>query len=57
MYKGVHFSPDMITFVGIAFAGGLAGSYLGSLKFNQNVLKNTLAIVLLVAGLKLIFTS
>jgi uncharacterized membrane protein YfcA len=57
MYKGVHFSPDMISFVGIAFSGGLAGSYLGSLKFNQNVLKNTLAIVLLVAGLKLIFTS
>jgi uncharacterized membrane protein YfcA len=57
LYKGINFSPDMISFVGIAFAGGLLGSYLGSLKFNQNILKNTLAFVLLVAGLKLIFTS
>jgi uncharacterized membrane protein YfcA len=57
LYKGISFSPDMISYVGIAFVGGLLGSYLGSLKFNQNILKNTLAIVLLVAGLKLIFTS
>lgn len=57
LYKGINFSPDMISYVGIAFVGGLLGSYLGSLKFNQNILKNTLAIVLLVAGLKLIFTS
>ncbi|SDM45057.1 hypothetical protein SAMN05421813_11290 [Daejeonella rubra] len=56
MYKGLIFSPDMISFVSIAFAGGLCGSYFGSLKFNQNILKNTLAIVLLVAGIKLIFT-
>jgi uncharacterized membrane protein YfcA len=54
--KGLNFSPDMITYVAIAFAGGLFGSYFGSLKFNQNILKNTLAIVLLVAGVKLIFT-
>lgn len=57
LYKGINFSPDMISYVGIAFVGGLLGSYLGSMKFNQNILKNTLAIVLLVAGLKLIFTS
>ena len=54
--KGIHFSPDMIYYVAIAFAGGLCGSYFGSLKFNQNILKNTLAIVLLLAGIKLIFT-
>jgi len=46
----------MFSYVAIAFAGGLLGSYFGSLKFNQNILKNTLAIVLLVAGIKLIFT-
>jgi uncharacterized membrane protein YfcA len=56
MTKGLNFSPDMISYVAIAFAGGLCGSYFGSLKFNQNILKNTLAIVLLVAGIKLIFT-
>lgn len=54
--KNIHFSPDMLNFVVIAFAGGLCGSYLGSLKFNQNILKNTLAIVLMMAGWKLIFT-
>jgi uncharacterized membrane protein YfcA len=54
--KGINFSPDMFGYVAIAFAGGLFGSYFGSLKFNQNILKNTLAIVLLVAGIKLIFT-
>lgn len=56
-YKGIEISPDMFSYVGIAFVGGLLGSYLGSLKFNQNILKNTLGIVLLVVGLKLIFTS
>lgn len=54
--KGIQFSPDMLSFVAIAFAGGLCGSYLGSLKFNQNILKNTLAIVLMMAGWKLLFT-
>lgn len=54
--KGINFSPDMLIYVVIAFAGGLGGSYLGSLKFNQNILKNTLGIVLLVAGMKLLLT-
>ena len=54
--KGIQFSPDMISYVVIAFVGGLCGSYFGSIKFNQNILKNTLAIVLLLAGIKLIFT-
>lgn len=53
--KGFHFSSDMLTYVAIAFAGGLCGAYLGALKFNQNVLKNTLAGVLMLAGVKLIF--
>lgn len=56
MTKGIEFSQDMFTYVIIAFAGGLLGSYFGSLKFNQNILKNTLAIVLLVAGIKLLLT-
>ena len=54
--KGIEFSPDMISYVVIAFAGGLCGSYFVSLIFNQNILKNTLAFVLLLAGIKLIFT-
>lgn len=54
--KGINFSPDMLSYVSVAFAGGLCGAYLGALKFNQNILKNTLAVVLMMAGWKLIFT-
>ena len=55
--KGIHFSPDMYAFVCIAFAGGLCGAYFGSLKFNQNILKYVLAIVLMLAAYKLLFTK
>jgi hypothetical protein len=54
--KGINISPDMLSYVAVAFAGGLCGAYLGALKFNQNILKNTLAVVLMMAGWKLIFT-
>jgi len=54
--KGISVSPDMLTYVAIAFTGGLCGAYLGALKFNHNILKNTLAVVLMMAGWKLIFT-
>jgi hypothetical protein len=54
---GVTFSGNMIYFVIIAFIGGLGGAYLGSIRFNQNILKYSLAIVLLVASFKLVFTT
>jgi uncharacterized membrane protein YfcA len=54
--KGIHFSPDMYAYAGVAFAGGICGAYFGSLKFNQNILKYLLAIVLMVAAYKLLFT-
>ena len=54
--KGIHFSPDMYAYVGIAFTGGLCGAYFGSLKFNQNILKYVLACVLMLAVYKLVFT-
>jgi uncharacterized membrane protein YfcA len=38
-----------------ALAGGAAGSYLGSRRFSPGFIKKILAVVLLVAGLKLIF--
>jgi len=41
----------------VAFVGGLGGAYFGALKFNQNILKYSLAIVLAVASYKLIFTT
>lgn len=55
--KGIHFTPDMYLYVVIAFAGGLFGAYYGSLKFNQNILKNALAFVLLIAVYKLLLTN
>ena len=54
---GIQFSPDMIAYVVIAFCGGLCGAYLGALKLNQQILKYVLAVVLLLASYKLLFTS
>jgi uncharacterized membrane protein YfcA len=56
LIKGIHFSPDMIAYVAIAFAGGLAGAYFGALRFRQDVLKYMLAFVLMMASYKLLFT-
>jgi len=54
MTKGIHFSPDMLTLVAIALAGGLAGAYLGSFRYGQTALKHVLATVLLMASCKLL---
>ena len=51
--KGIHFSPDMITYVIVAFSGGLLGSYFGAIRFQQSAIKFLLALVLMVASLKL----
>ncbi len=40
-----------------AIAGGTAGSYFGSRKFDHTVIKRLLAVVLLIAGTKLIMTK
>ncbi len=53
--KGVHFSPDMIWMIVVVFSGGLLGSYLGSMKVSSLLLRRTLALVLLVASVKLLF--
>ena len=55
--KGIHFSPDMYTYVAVAFIGGICGAYFGSLKFKSNILKYLLAVVLMVAAYKLLFTK
>ena len=54
--KGIEFQSGMLVFVGIAFAGGNLGAWFGAIKFNQQVLKYLLAIVLLVASIKLLLT-
>lgn len=54
--KGVQFSNEMFLYIAVAFAGGLCGAYMGSIRLNQNILKYTLAIVLLMASYKLMFS-
>ena len=54
--KGIQFSSNMLWYVVIALAGGLLGAYFGALKFKQTILKNVLAVVLLLAVYKLLFT-
>jgi uncharacterized membrane protein YfcA len=55
--KGIHFSTDMYGYVAVAFTGGICGAYFGSLRFKSTILKYMLAIVLLVAAYKLLFTQ
>jgi len=55
--QGITLTSNMILYIVIAFSGGLLGAYLGSKKFNQDVLKYVLATVLIVAAYKLLFTS
>ena len=55
--KGIDFNTNMIGYVVVAFAGGLCGAYFGAMKFNQNVLRILLALVLILASYKLIFTA
>jgi uncharacterized membrane protein YfcA len=57
LQKGINFSTDMYAYVVVAFVGGICGAYFGSLKLNQNFLKYLLAIVLIIASYKLLFTS
>ena len=57
LQKGINFSPDMYAYVAVAFVGGICGAYFGSLKFNQNILKYVLAIVLMLAAYKLLFAT
>lgn len=55
--KGIHFSTDMYAYVGVAFIGGLCGAYFGSIRFKSSVLKYLLAIVLMIASYKLLFSN
>ena len=54
--KGYRADLQIVNFIAIAFVGGLIGAWMGSLRLNQQVLKTTLAIVLLLASIKLLVT-
>ncbi len=51
-----HLPPLALPLALAVIAGGAAGSYFGSRRFPQAVIKRLLAMVLLIAGAKLIFT-
>jgi uncharacterized membrane protein YfcA len=55
--KGIQFNANMYWYVIIAFAGGLCGAYFGAMHFRQTILKYVLALVLLLAVYKLMFTN
>lgn len=52
-----HFPVFAIALAVAAILGGTAGSYYGSRRFDHTLIKRLLAVVLLVAGLKLVMTS
>jgi uncharacterized protein len=52
--KGLHLNGDMIYYIVFAFCGGYLGAYYGANKFSHKYLKVTLAMVLLIAAVKLI---
>lgn len=54
---GVRFTNDMFIYIVVAAVGGMAGSYLGARRFAQPLLKNILALVLVVAAYKLLLTN
>jgi uncharacterized membrane protein YfcA len=54
LVDGGTISSNLIWPVIFAIAGGVAGSYLGSRKLNNSFLKKILAIVLLIASVKLL---
>ncbi|WP_295201845.1 sulfite exporter TauE/SafE family protein [uncultured Chryseobacterium sp.] len=55
--QGISFTGNMLMYIVLAFTGGLLGAYFGAKRFNQNVLKYILAVVLLMASYKLLFTK
>ena len=54
--KGFNLSSNMVFMVIVALAGGVAGSYFGARKFDNKSLKIILAVVLIIASVKLFIT-
>jgi uncharacterized protein len=54
--KGVNLNTQTISWIAVAFLGGLFGAYFGSKRFNVPTLRYILAFVLIIACVKLFFT-
>lgn len=57
LQKGIEINPEMYSWIACATVGGLVGGYLGSKKFNFATLKYILALVLLIASVKLMMVK
>ena len=55
VYLGAEINLETFVLVGIALIGGFVGSYLGSKRINNSVLRYILAFVLTLASIKLFF--
>lgn len=53
--SGVKISNESFVLVAVALIGGFLGSYYGSKKFNNGLLRYLLAVVLMIASVKLFF--
>ena len=56
MTKGFEFTSQMTLMIGLAFAGGLLGSWLGAGRLANAQLRWVLAVVLVIASVKLLTT-
>ena len=56
LVKGFEYKNEMGIMLVIAFIGGIAGSYYGARKFESSLLNKILAVVLIMASVKLFFT-
>ena len=54
--KPLTLTPEIYGWIAISIISGAAGAYFGTQKFNPVLLKRVLALVLCIAGVKLIFT-
>ena len=52
--QGISFSSSMYVMIAVAVIGGLIGSYIGAKQLHMSVLKKLLAVVLIVASIKLV---
>ncbi len=52
--KGVTIAPSIYVWVAVTVIGGIIGSYYGSKKFENTLLKKILGVVLLIASVKLL---
>ena len=53
--NGYNLSGQTFILIAIALTGGFFGSYFGSKKINNQLLRYTLALVLIIASVKLFF--